>query len=292
MFHSTLGRIDVKSRLPEARSLRQAWRALLTTSVKEANIDTSILRPADHVAAAFLDWQQKVTDRPFFAFLNFYDAHGPYRAPEAFNRRFFLHHPSNLDRYDAAIAWLDHVVGTIVDSLKQRGVLDRTIVIVTSDHGEQFGEHGLPMHGNSLYLPLLNVPLLVRYPSAVPLGLRVGTVVSLRDVAATILELAGIAGGLEIPGTSLATAWRNPGQAVQGDVIAELSKGINEEPVARNGKGDMVSRLDGRFHYIRNGDGQEELYDFLADPQELKNLVSSPAVQVDLVRLRAGLAGR
>ena len=101
----------------------------------------------------FWAWQQEVTDRPFFAFLNFYDAHVPYRAPEAFIQQFCRDRPSNLDRYDAAIAWLDHVVGTILDSLKQRGVLDRTIVIVTSDHGEQFGEHGLPVHGNSLYLP-------------------------------------------------------------------------------------------------------------------------------------------
>ena len=244
------------------------------------------------MAAAFLGWQQEVTDRPFFAFLNFYDAHEPYRAPEAFIQQFFRDRPSNRDRYDAAIAWLDHVVGKILDSLKQRGVLDRTMVIVTSDHGEQFGEHGLPVHGNSLYLPALHVPLLVRYPAVVPRGLRVGTIVSLRDVAATILELAGIAGGHEIPGTSLAEAWRRPGQAVQGDVIAELSKGINEEPAARNGQGNMVSRLDERFHYIRNGDGREELYDFLADPQELENLVSSPAVQADLIRLRAGLPGR
>jgi arylsulfatase A-like enzyme len=292
LFHSSLGRIDIKSRVPQARSIGQAWEALLTSRVKHANVSTFDRRPADQVAAAFLDWQRGVTDRPFFAFLNFFDAHAPYLASESSRPLFSYNRLSSRDRYDAAIAWLDHVVGTLLASLQQRGVLDRTIVIVTSDHGEQFGEHGLIEHGNSLYLPLLNVPLLVRYPPAVPRGLRVGTVVSLRNVAATILDLAGISGGSEIPGTSLAATWRHPGQAVQGDVIAELSKKINPEPTDRNRQGDVVSRMDGRFHYILNGDGQEELYDFIADPEELKNLVSSPAVQTDLARLRARLVQR
>lgn len=70
-----------------------------------------------------------------------------------------------------------------------------------------------------------------------------------------------------------------------------MSKGINEEPPATNVRGNAVSRLDGQFHYIRDGNGQEELYDVLANPQELKNLVSSPAMRADLVRLRTGLPG-
>ena len=292
LFHSTLGRIDVKSRLPQARSVRSAWTALRNSSLKEGNVSRHVFRPADQVSAAFLDWQQGVTNRPFFAFLNFYDAHGPYRPPEDFAQRFSGDLSSDLGRYDAAIAWLDYVVSQTMKSLRERGVLDRTIVIVTSDHGEQFGEHGLRDHGNSLYLPVLKVPLLIRYPSSVPQGLRVGGVVSLKDVAATILDLAGANGDRTIPGTSLANAWTQPGQGVYGDVIAELGKGINEAPPSRNSEGNMVARFDKRFHYIRDGAGSEELYDVIADPQELNNLVANPALRADLIRLRTGLPGR
>ena len=297
LFHSSLGRLDVKSPLPQARSLSEAWSALSRTHVRESDVPLRWVtqrggfRPADQIAAALLDRQARVSDRPFFAFLNLSDAHGPYQAPDAFIQRFSRGRRSEIDRYDAAIAWLDHVIDTLLESLRQRGVLDRTIVIVTSDHGEQFGEHGLKQHANSLYLPLLNVPLIIRYPPAVP-PVRVGTVVSLQDVATTILELAGIDGDQGIPGSSLAVTWRRPGQAVHGDVISELSRGINSDPESRNARGNMVSRLDERLHYIRDGDGREELYDYRADPQELRNLVSSPAFQADLVRLRAGLPGR
>jgi len=289
--HSTLGRIDVKSRLFQAKSMGQAWRALLKSTVKASNITSAGYRPADHVAESFLAWQAALGDSPFFAFLNFFDAHVPYYSPESFRPAFDHKASSASDRYDAAIAWLDHVVGQVLTSLRDRGVLDRTIVIITSDHGEQFGEHGLIEHGNSLYLPVLKVPLLVRFPPLVP-SARVGTFVSLRDVAATVLELAGVAGTHGIPGTSLSAAWRQPDLDVLGDVTAELGRGINEGPLARNGQGDVVSRFDGRFQYIRNGDGTEELFDVLADPQQLTDLVSSPGVQVELGRLRSGLPGR
>jgi membrane-anchored protein YejM (alkaline phosphatase superfamily) len=107
-------------------------------------------KPADSVAAAFLNWQQSVSDRAFFAFLNFYDAHAPYRAPDSFVRRFVRDPSSKVEAYDAAIAWLDHVVGSILDSLRQREILEQTVVIVSADHGESFGEHGLDGHRNSL----------------------------------------------------------------------------------------------------------------------------------------------
>jgi predicted AlkP superfamily pyrophosphatase or phosphodiesterase len=78
-----------------------------------------------------------------------------------------------LDRYDGGIAYEDSIIGSIVERLRARGDLERTILVVTSDHGEQFGEHGLDSHGNSLYLPLLHVPLMVRAPGRAPAGQRV-----------------------------------------------------------------------------------------------------------------------
>jgi arylsulfatase A-like enzyme len=289
-LHSSLTRIDLKSTLPQARTVREGLKALAGSHVAPDGWEPpDVFRPADRVAAAFLDWQSTVTNRPFFAFMNFYDAHGPYRAPEAFIKQFArARGGSDVDRYDAAIAWTDHVIGTVLESLKQRGVLDNTIVIVTADHGEHFGEHGLTDHANSLYLPLLHVPLMIRYPAGVPAGRRVSTLVSLRDLPATILELAGIRNAA-VPGTSLSQTWKTPGRPIQGDIVAELGKGINVDPVFRNYRGDAAARLDERFHYIRNGDGTEELFDYRADPQELQNLVNDPARQPDVVHLRGGL---
>jgi arylsulfatase A-like enzyme len=291
-LHSPLMRIGLKVERPQARSWQEVWRALAASHIEPDGLEPAdVFRPADRVAAAFLDWQATVTGRPFFAFLNFYDAHAPYRAPDSFLKAFWrAKHPGlseDYDRYDAAIAWLDHVTGMLLQTLQDRGVLDRTIVVVVSDHGEQFGEHGLIDHANSLYLPLLHVPLMIRYPAGAPSGERVRTLVSLRDVPATILDLAGIA-DREVPGTSLSGSWRQPGAPVQGDVIAELSKGINVMSTARNFRGDVVSRMDERFHYVRSGDGTEEIFDYRADPHELQNLVSDQAVRPDLVRLRAG----
>ncbi|MBK6307951.1 MAG: sulfatase-like hydrolase/transferase [Gemmatimonadetes bacterium] len=83
-------------------------------------------------------------------------------------------------------------MGRLLDELGRRGALDNTIVVITSHHGELFGEHGLTGHANALYLPLLQVPLVIRYPAKVPGAWRVTEAISLRDLAATIAELAGL----------------------------------------------------------------------------------------------------
>ena len=269
-LHSSLARIDVKSDF-----------RVKPSEVGPANV----FRPANEIASAFLDWQAGAPDRPFFAFLNLFDAHTPYFAPAPVLQRFAKKSPHA--RYDAAIAWEDEVIGRTLDELKRRGVLDNTIVIVTSDHGELFGEHGLSGHANSLYLPLLHVPLLIRYPEHVPAGRRIATVASLRNIAATVLDLAGIE-AQGIPGLSLALCWKEPQPAAFGDVTATLSKGINVEANHRNASGDMFSRIDGQFHYIRNGDGSEELYDYKEDAAEEHNLVRDPAFHTALEQLRAG----
>lgn len=285
MLHAAPTRMEFRSTLRHARSAGAAWDAALQSRIAPADLPARAYIPADQVAGAFLDWQRSVASRPFFAFLNMIDAHEPYHSPASFRQRFAGTGSAPIDLYDAAIAWQDHVIGDLLDTLRARGVLDQTIVIVTSDHGEQFGEHGLTDHANSLYLPLLHVPLFIRYPADVPAGRRVDALVSLRNLPATILELAG-APDRDIPGSSLSQAWRTA-LAVHGDVTAELEQGINVGAALPNARGGMVSRFDERLHYIRNGDGREELYDYRADPQELRNLAGEPAMRAHLLRLSA-----
>jgi arylsulfatase A-like enzyme len=172
--------------------------------------------------------------------------------------------------------------------MEESGVLDNTVVMVTSDHGEQFGEHGLMDHGNSLYVPLLEVPLVVHYPDEVPAGVRIETPVSLRDVAITLADLAG-AEPAPFPGTSLASLWTDD-PATPSPIYSEVREGIRPVPWLPLAKGPLSSVLHGDFHYIMNGDGTEEFYDLSRDPDELIDLSDSARAQIALKAARTTLS--
>ena len=148
-------------------------------------------RDARGITDAFLGWLgRRRQDRPFFAFLNYFDAHDPYLPPAEYEGRFGIRPTtardyqflvdlsqtkSNLavrdilmarDCYDDCIAFLDDQLGRLLDKLQGQGLLDNTLVIITSDHGESFGVHGLFGHGGSLYLDEVAVPLVILCPGA------------------------------------------------------------------------------------------------------------------------------
>src|SRR5206468_656016 len=99
-----------------------------------------------------------------------------------------------MNAYDGSIAYLDQHIGSLIDELSRRGIMDNTLLVVAADHGEEFAEHGLMGHSWSLYFPVIHVPLLLRFPSRIPTDLVVDDAVTLRDIAATILDLAGVEG--------------------------------------------------------------------------------------------------
>ena len=195
-------------------------------------------KDAGVVNREFLNWlaREDGSRRPFFAFLNYVDAHAPYVPPPGAGHRFgraprtdadFLFLTSGwahadrlalppparalaVDAYDHCIASIDDRLGELFGELKRRGVLDRTIVIVTSDHGEGFGEHDLFDHGESLYRTEIRVPLLISLPSGRASGRVVDRFVSLRDIPATIADLIGSSKEPPFPGRSLARLWQTP----------------------------------------------------------------------------------
>jgi len=131
--------------------------------------------------------------------------------------------------YHAAVQRVDGEVGRLLKELAARGVLDNTIVIIAADHGEQLGEHGLFEHQNSLYRTTLHVPLLIRGPSPPIGGVRIATTVSLRDMGATILDLAGLdVARSGLGGNSLARFWRD--SAVPEDPGGLKTAGIADTP--------------------------------------------------------------
>ncbi len=170
------------------------------TSAVEARTGKRTLRlPADVVTAEALEWLDHGR-APFFAWLHFYDAHAPYQPPEPY-RCAYPGRP-----YDASVAFMDAQVGRLIDWLRRRALLDRTVVVVVADHGESLGEHGEFTHARRLYESVLHVPFILRAPLAGLAGLRVRPVVRTVDMLPTVLALlhapppAGIDGVSLLPG--------------------------------------------------------------------------------------------
>jgi arylsulfatase A-like enzyme len=306
--HAPHARSGFAGLLPHA--LDRVYRRMLLGKVDEAR----------HQVDAVLRWLAYSRQEPFFAFLHFYDVHGkahrlPYDAPAPFRYRFCPDAAGRLDGcapggpcaiellaevargraprpspaeteiieclYDGAIAYLDAELGRFFAALERLGLDERTVVVVTSDHGEAFFEHGMPLHG-TLYEETVRIPLIVRGPG-VTRGERVEAVTRAIDVAATLLELAGAAAeGTQ--GVSLVPALR--GRFISPTLPA-LTVGSRKDRT--------LSLRRGRFKYVRHLDGRgeepprEELYDLTADPDETKNLAADPRRAALLARLRAEL---
>ncbi|MDT8300328.1 MAG: sulfatase [Sedimentisphaerales bacterium] len=259
-------------------------------------------KPAPRITRDFLRWIDRVpSDCPFFAFLNYFDAHQPYLPPFEFLQRFGptnklnkyldrLDHepclPSNTtdeeiesicNAYDAAIAYLDHDLKRLFTELRQRNLFDRTLVIITSDHGEEFAEHGTIGHAKDLQVQSIRVPLMLRLPGIVPAEVTVQEPSTLRDIPATVIELLGISDDGVFPGRSLSKYWTDSTREKSEKnelILSELSH-ASWAVGAPSEKGDMKSLNIGDMHYIRNGDSSEEVYDFGNDPSEQKDLIKT-----------------
>jgi arylsulfatase A-like enzyme len=270
----------------------------------------------------FVDWlaRRGQPERPFFAFLNFYDAHAPYVLPQGAGYRFGLqprrvsdfmflmeywdsldrrtlapaYRRLALDSYDNCVAYLDEQLGALFDDLQKRGLLDTTLVVVTADHGEGLGEHDLFDHGESLYRNEIRVPLLIVPPANQRRQGVVTDTVSLRDLPATIADLTGLGAEAPFPGRSLAPLWHErTASAVTIATEGALSELASPNPFNPNQgrspahRGPLVSLAAEGFVYIRNQrDGTEEFYNERDDPGDQRNLSRDAATQPVLKRFR------
>jgi arylsulfatase A-like enzyme len=244
-------------------------------------------------------------ERPFFAFLNFIESHFPYQTlpPGARDRYVAKGTPPGAmrvasdhalgaqlfgdpvsegdartvrDLYDAGIRYEDALVARAVDALRERGVLDETVIFIVADHGELFGEHGLYGHDLSLSERLLHVPLVIRYPRRVPEGVRVTAPVSLVGLFATALDLLGV----EVPqGTqarSLVPLFDEKPLAAASPLLSEQHRfsgvmpGVYKEhgPFDRMGVRYRALEVDG-WKLVEDSLGHRWLFQPGEDPDEL-----------------------
>jgi len=276
--------------------------------------ETYQLLPRKHSAATDVnaeaaDWLQNrwQGDAPFFLYLHTVEPHAPYTPPLPFRQRFapgvrdegllrmnFLHRVEEgkiaatpevlrnfLDLYDAEIAANDAAFGELLDLLGQRGLLEDTLIVFVSDHGEEFLEHGGWEHGRTLHQEMLDVPLIVRVP-----GMGSGKVVQRQaqqmDVAPTILDLLNLPVPPGVDGRSLAP-WIS-GDGPPGDDPAE--------PMAfswldqHGSRAAAVTTPGWRFIEDRLPDPGRALYDRQADPGEHRDLAAQRAVRAGYLRAR------
>lgn len=261
-----------------------------------------IRKRGDEVNRELLRWIDQGGRRPFFAFLNYLDVHDPYGAPGS-----QLKVPGNLrdvDAYDNGVQYADDSIGRLVHGLEQRGLDKNTLVIVTSDHGESLGEHGITGHGQSLYWNLIHVPLVLWFPDHIPSGVRISTPVSNVAIPATIMRLLGAAEDTWFPGPALNLLWHKPEMAANWPAtVSEIAQGQTtfkadaalERRVATARAGPLKSLVTSRWHLIIHKKFGNQLYDWVTDPAETKNLASTPAgdrIAGDLIsRLNDALTG-
>jgi len=206
---------------------------------------------------ALAAWVDAHAGQPLFAFLHLYEPHTPYAPPPSHTMA---------QPYDGEIAYADELVGRFLDRLSARGLLDRAIVAVVSDHGEGLGDHGEAEHGLLLYREALRVPWILRLPGGRRGGTRVAGAAGLVDVAPTLLALAGVNGdGMDGQALTAALAAR---RVADRTVYSET-----QYPRLHFGWSDLASAVDGRYHYIHAP--TPELYDVAADPGERANLASA-----------------
>jgi arylsulfatase A-like enzyme len=288
-------------------------------------------KDAGTVNSEFLDWlsRRQTPERPFFAFLNYYDAHYPYELPVGGSRRFAAKARTGSevtlmrdwpqlmqkgptesqiahgrDAYDDCIADLDEQIGQLIDELERRSILQATWVIITSDHGESFGEnHGVFWHGTSLYQAQLHVPLLIVPPaSAGPFAPQVfDQTVSLRDLATTIVDLLEIKTGSPFTGNTLARFWSRPASKSDSDhavshspALAEVvpldSFGSDPSEWRTKKRWPLAALSEGDWTYIkRGGEPNEELYRLREDRAESQNVAGDPSMLPILERMRKAL---
>lgn len=267
-----------------------------------------VRRRATDVNASLVSWIKRRGNRPFFAFVNYFDAHEPYLPPAPYDTLFaprnarYWHDEApraysarELSEtravYDEAIRYLDATFQSLLDQLQVLGELQNTVVILTADHGEEFGEHDPSLIAHSLILHTTStlIPLVIVYPPRLQGGRRIVDPVSLRDIPATIMDLIGAPTGHPFPGVSLAgyggDSTTRPPPTPRVMTVEKKKTGNLPSWTANNG--NLYSVVDGHLQYILDAQSKDQLFDLTNDIWERTNLADRPEMLDTVARMRA-----
>jgi arylsulfatase A-like enzyme/Tfp pilus assembly protein PilF len=236
------------------------------TKYKKVSLD-SVQRRGDEVLAEAYKWFEKNNQDKFFAWIHLYDPHTPYDPPEPYKteysgKRFRL--------YDGEIAYVDQLMGEFRQFMEEKNLLEKTLIIFTSDHGESLGEHKENAHGFFIYDSAVRVPLILRLPGKKEGGKRISNQVKSIDIMPTILNCLD----------------DNPSPSIQGqsllpyilDLDGDFDLSAYSEtywPNYHYGWSELKSLRQGQYKFIDAP--KPELYDIFADPGERENLINRMA---------------
>jgi len=245
--------------------------------------------PGGVINQRLLPWIKEHKDERFFLFVHYWDPHAPYNQPQEY--RSIFHHrkgdlsdlevrrakagyeyvsgwgkvgelwekdsPLSIDLYDGGIRYVDSIIREVIEGLKEHGIIEDSIIILTSDHGEQLGQHGIYGHGG-LHEAVSQIPLIIYGPAIIPSGKKILGYVQHVDIGPTILDLIGVKSESPADGISLVPIIEGKGEARQ-EIFLE-----DEEERAF---------IQGKWKYIYDYESEREaLYDVEEDPMEILNL--------------------
>jgi arylsulfatase A-like enzyme len=253
------------------------------------------------------DWNSK---SPFFLFTHFMEPHAPYGSTKEYLQKFLpagvqpdSAHRVNQDAelyicdklnmtdgdfeilrslYDSDIRYLDNIIGGLLELLRSRNLIDNTIVILTADHGENFGEHHLMSHELSVYDTLVRVPLLIRYPRNLPAGSKFENPVQLIDLFPTVLQILHInKEKLDLQGSNILPD-ASPGEFVFAEynnsrAVDNIRRRFGEEIPSNPAYRAKILKVarSSEWKFIWGTDGTRELYAIRSDIYEKNNLFQS-----------------
>lgn len=263
-------------------------------------------------------WIKERKDDSFYMFIHHIEPHNPINPPHPFRNKYFngrddqgidkkklylvAHNPlicftDNIKLndpeiealkglYDGEISYIDYKIGEFVNFLKKEDLYDNTLIVITADHGEHFGEHGLYSHVASLYEPILHIPLIIKYPEGFKKQTRISDLVQLIDIYPTLIEACGLDLTFlaNVQGKSLFK--KSLTQKDHDYIIAEWEGRIPDfvlkrvqdprtDSIVSKFRQTMLMIREGSYKYILNSSGIEELYDLDKDRYEGDNIIET-----------------
>jgi tetratricopeptide (TPR) repeat protein len=227
---------------------------------------------ADGVTDGAIELLRQLAGERFFLFVHYFDPHQPYKPPAHIAAEY-------MDAYTGEVAFVDEQIGRLLAAVDESGIAERTLIVLTSDHGEGLGQHHEATHAFFVYDSTLRVPLILRCPSRVPAGKRVSGPVRTIDIVPTVLSLVGLPAAADVQGVDLSPLLTGDATDLELDAYAETFY-----TKYNMGYAQLRALRSGGWKYVHAP--QPELYHVAEDPEEIYNRAQAQPERVEQMRAR------